>query len=233
MLKDKSSHSFLFVGPGGVGKTTLARLGAKVLGAKVGNVVEVDAASFAGVDEVRALTVNLHMKPLGNSGPKCFIIDESHRFSKAAFDALLKPLEEPPSHVYWFLCTTQLSAIPITIQTRCTKYNLNPVARNVLTDYIFDIADKEGLDTPDKVLALCAERANGSPRQALSYLSAVYATRDRAEAARIIDKQDDESEATGFELAKALLAGWSWSKIQPILANMKRQSYTLQKASVM
>lgn len=223
-LESGNSHSFLFSGPGGTGKTTLARLGAKFLGAKGNTIVEVDAATYSGVDEVRTLTANIGFKPIGNMGPKCFIIDECHRFSKSAWDALLKPLEEPPAHVYWFLCTTALAAVPTTIQTRCTKYNLNAVSRNDLVDLLIGVCEAEGFATPDKVLRLCAERANGSPRQALAYLSAVVDAETSSQAAEIIDKQDDESEVTGFELAKALLAGNSWAKIQPILAQIKKDA---------
>ena len=118
ILAERSSHAFLFHGPAGCGKTTLARLATKELGCAPKDVMEIDAATKTGVDDVRAIQMAVRYKPLGGGDTRAVIIDEAHRISVQAFDSLLKIMEESPVHLFWFLCTTLPQKVPSTVESR-------------------------------------------------------------------------------------------------------------------
>ncbi|MFA6992937.1 MAG: AAA family ATPase, partial [Candidatus Gracilibacteria bacterium] len=116
-------HAYLFAGSRGTGKTTLARIVAAELGASGNDIYEIDAASNNGVDEMRALNEAVNTMPF-NSPYKVYIFDEVHMFSKSAFNALLKTLEEPPKHVIFILATTEMDKLPETVVSRCQVFQL-------------------------------------------------------------------------------------------------------------
>ena len=185
------SNAFLFTGIRGIGKTTFARIVAKALNCENGvenlceknycsncssiinsnhiDVLEIDAASRTGVDDVRELIEFSRYKP-SVAKHKIFIIDEVHMLSKQAFNALLKTLEEPPEYLKFIFATTEIKKIPITVLSRCQRYNLSRIESNELFNYLKIISAKEKKIIEDKALKLITKISEGSVRDALSLL---------------------------------------------------------------
>jgi DNA polymerase-3 subunit gamma/tau len=219
VLKRGSSKTFLFTGGSGTGKTTIARIVARELGCLPADLLEIDAVTFTGVDDMRAVTANLIYKPLGEGAVKAIIVDEVQGLSKQALQSLLKILEEPPSWVCWFLCTTEPTRIPENIRTRCTRYDLKPVSVLVLGDLLEDVANKEKLNLDGKIIDLCAREANGSPRQALVNLTACSGAKTYAEAQELLRSATDSEEAVN--LARALVKGAQWEEVWRIVNGLQ------------
>lgn len=219
-LEKRSSHAFLFSGPAGLGKTTLARLAAAYLGTPRSQLQEVDGANCNSVDDMRELVDKLTYRPLSGKY-RSIIIDECHRVSNAAWSILLKPVEEPPEWVFWFFCTTDLSRVPDTIRSRCSRHQLNPLDNTVIRKYLEDICDRAGYDTPDTILQLCTAHAEGSPRKALSFLGVCYDARSRAEAFGLIDAKEAEMGGLGIKLARTLKETKKWPAIQKVLSEIQ------------
>jgi DNA polymerase-3 subunit gamma/tau len=177
MQTGRLAHAFLLTGIRGVGKTTTARIIARALNNIPDNqpvdghidVVEMDAASNTGVDNVREIIEAAKYKPL--SAPyKIYIIDEVHMLSKGAFNALLKTLEEPPAHVKFIFATTEIRKIPVTILSRCQRFDLRRVEVDVLSEHLKRIAAAENVEIEDGAIRLIANAAEGSVRDSLSLL---------------------------------------------------------------
>ena len=192
ITQDRIHQAYLLAGTRGVGKTTIARILAKCLNCqseenpvtnpcdtcnaceeiKVGRhleFLEIDAASRTGVDDMRDLIENVQYKP-ANGKYKIYLIDEVHMLSKASFNALLKTLEEPPEHVVFIFATTDPEKIPKTVLSRCLQLNLKTVSHDVLQEHLKSIVTKEAISNDEEALALIADSANGSVRDALTLL---------------------------------------------------------------
>lgn len=221
-LKKGTSHAFLFHGPTGTGKTTLSRLGAYTVGCTERELLEIDAATFTGIDDMRVVTSGLSYRPLGG-GNKSVIVDECHALSAQAWKSLLKSIEEPPSYVYWFLCTTELNKVPETIRTRCTRYELQPVSTDALFDLLLDVANREKLPISEAVVELCAKQARGSPRQALVNLGACAGAKEEKDARSLL--RAVEGSAGVIDLCRALVERKDFLKVVlPILNDLKDQN---------
>ena len=184
IIANKVPNAYLFTGIRGVGKTTIARIVAKALNCKNGiqkncqnkcdncqaitnsnhiDVLEMDAASRTGVDDVRELIEFSRYGPT-SSKYKIFIIDEVHMLSKQAFNALLKTLEEPPEYLKFIFATTEIKKIPVTVISRCQRFDLSRIKSSELFSYIKNIKDKEGGKITDEALKLIVKISEGSVR---------------------------------------------------------------------
>ncbi len=190
---NRVGHAYLFTGARGVGKTSTARIFAKALNHPGGptphpdgqsdtaqaidagediDVLEIDGASNRGIDEIRSLRANVGVRP-SRSRFKIYIIDEVHMLTAAAFNALLKTLEEPPPHVKFIFCTTDPEKIPITVLSRCQRFDFSPVKSEEIMGRLREIVTAENVIADDEALRLIARRADGSMRDSQSLLEQV------------------------------------------------------------
>lgn len=173
------AHAYLFVGPRGTGKTSVARILAhEINGFKYEleddylDIVEIDAATNTGVDNIRDLREKVMIAPSVGKY-KIYIIDEIHMLTKAAFNALLKTLEEPPEHVVFIMATTDVQKVPITIKSRSQIYNFKLADLNVMVEHLRKVSDLEKIPVDDAALRIIAKRSGGSFRDAMSLLDQV------------------------------------------------------------
>ena len=195
------AHAYLFCGTRGTGKTSTARILAKALNCRKTDaptaepcgkcdsclaiargddmdVIEIDAASNTGVDNVREIIENAQYRP-SRSRFKVYIIDEVHMLSKSAFNALLKTLEEPPSHVKFILATTEPEKVLPTILSRCQRYDFRSISSREIAAHLKEICKKEKISAEDDALALVAKAGAGSMRDALSLLDRLLSLGDK------------------------------------------------------
>ena len=188
IINDKISHAYIFSGPRGTGKTSTARILAKTIncldnknGVACGkcenclnfatspDIIEIDAASNNGVEEIRELINNVKLMPT-SSKYKVYIIDEVHMLSTSAFNALLLTLEEPPKHVVFILATTNIESVPITIISRCQKYEFAKISEDLIVKHLIDICDKEKIKYTEDGIKEIAILSDGGLRDALSII---------------------------------------------------------------
>lgn len=173
----KIGHAYLFAGSRGLGKTSVARIFAKIIGCSENDLYEIDAASNNSVEDIRVLTEGVYTLPF-ESPYKVYILDEVHMLSKSAWNAFLKTLEEPPAHVVFILATTELEKVPETVQSRCQVFEFKKPTRAVLAKMTAAVAKKEGYTLVPDAAELIALLAEGSYRDALSVLQKVFGDGD-------------------------------------------------------
>lgn len=190
IASNRVGHAYLFTGARGVGKTSTARIFAKCLNCVTGptvtpcgvcdicegiasgddvDVIEIDGASNRGIDEIRQLRQNVNVRP-SRARFKIYIIDEVHMLTTPAFNALLKTLEEPPEHVKFIFCTTEADKIPITVLSRCQRFDFAPIETSSILGRLKQIAENEGVIAEEEALSILARRAAGSMRDSQSLL---------------------------------------------------------------
>jgi DNA polymerase-3 subunit gamma/tau len=172
LASGKVAHAYLLCGPRGTGKTTIARIIAHELGTSVNDINEMDAASNRGIDDVRDINENVRTLPF-DSKYKIYILDEVHMFTKEAWNALLKTIEEPPEHVIFILATTEFEKIPETIISRCQSFIFKKPNDAILSQVVTNVAKKEGYTLEDGGAELIALLADGAFRDALGTLQKV------------------------------------------------------------
>src|SRR5580704_16317726 len=206
IAQNRIAHGYIFSGQRGTGKTTTARILARCLNCVNGptenpcgvcsscreiaageavDVIEIDAASNRGIDNMRELRENVRYQPQRDRF-KIFIIDEAHQITSEAFNALLKTIEEPPAWVVFILCTTESHKIPATIASRCQHFNFRSVDFNDLIDRMREICVSEGIEADDEALSVIAQSGEGSVRDSLSALDqAIACCGNKLEAAQV------------------------------------------------
>ena len=230
ILNNRIAHAYLLTGVRGVGKTTTARLIAMSLTCEKKNlnscepcgkcescistredrnldVIEMDAASKTGVDDIREIIENVKYKPL-KSNYKIFIIDEVHMLSKNAFNALLKTLEEPPAHIKFIFATTEVIKIPITVISRCQRFDLHRIETKKLTDHLLNISKKENIKIDLDAIILIVRAADGSVRDGLSLLDQSIANmQDHISSVNVIKMLGLADRGMIFELMESIFQG--------------------------
>lgn len=223
LKQGKVRHAYLFSGPRGTGKTSIARLLAKAVNCQNDDparrpdntcahcvavnqgrfldLIEIDAASHTGVDDVRDLRDKIAFSP--NQGAyKVYIIDEVHRFSGAAFDALLKTLEEPPPHALFVLATTEIDKVPATIRSRCQRFDFRRIPTAQIVARLAQLCESEGLKVQRRALELVARQSTGSLRDAISLIDQLVADPD---AEITLEMAEDVLGASGDQAASAIV----------------------------
>jgi len=211
-------HTLLFYGPSGCGKTTLARILKRELGCKDIDFVELNSASFRGVDTIREVASGIHFPPTA-SPCRIWLLDEVHKLTNDAQNAALKMLEDTPGHVYFFLCTTMPEKLIKPIRTRCCAMPVRLLTYEELECLLHRILRRESILLSEEVQDELIASAQGCARTLLVLLDKVTNLPEDKQKQAIAERLEEENEA--IELCRALIKGESWKKVAGILKNLK------------
>jgi DNA polymerase III subunit gamma/tau len=219
--KNKIPHAFLMTGPTGCGKTTLARIIARELGAGKDNYVEINTADFRGIDMVRDLRRQAQYKPMGGS-TKVWLLDECHKLSNDAQNGLLKLLEDAPSHAYYIFATTNPEKLLKTLKGRCSQFSVDLLGEKDMFRLLRKVVKSEGENMAKAVYEQITKSSQGHVRNALQILEQVLHVEEdkRLEMAKKAEQTENES----IELCRMLLVKESWKKIANVLQSLKKQN---------
>lgn len=231
LKQGRISHAYLFTGPRGVGKTSIARIWAHEINdlpytddSAHLDIIEIDAASNRRIDEIRDLRDKVYVAPT-SAKYKVYIIDEVHMLTREAFNALLKTLEEPPEHAVFILATTDAHKLPETIISRTQRYSFRPVEHAKVVSHLREIADKESLEVSDEALVLLAEHGEGSFRDSISLLDQASSHGQAVELADVQRLLGMPSVEATQKLLKLSLEGASSAEVMTSLTDLYQQGF--------
>lgn len=228
-LKGDFPHAVLFTGPSGCGKTTLARILREKLNCSDSDFSEINAADTRGIEDIRNIATRMRLSPMSKDGCRVWIIDECHQLTSDAQSALLKMLEDTPSHVYFMLATTDPQKLKQTIKTRCTEIKVRPLSPTELQELTKRVCENEGLSLADEVVDKVCNFAEGSARKALVLLDAIVEIKDTEEQLDALEKSEAKSES--IELCRVLFnpkAGWK--DVAQLLSKLEAEPEQLRHA---
>lgn len=213
-------HAWLFTGPTGSGKTTTARIVARRLGIADADLVELNLASTRGIDTARDIQERMRLRPLGSGGARGWILDEAHMGTKEFWNAMLKPLEDAPAHVYFFICTTDPQKLLATVRSRCeaAHFKFEALAPRQVQALLAGVVKAEDVDVPQAVTDYIAANCGGSARAAVGMLDKVI-DMPAAEMLAAVERAGQE-QVESIELCRALINGVKWPQVAAILKGM-------------
>ena len=213
-------HAFLFTGPSGCGKTTLARILRRELGCSDVDYREIDSADFRGIDTIREIRRQIQYRPLSGDC-RVWLLDECHKLSNDAQNALLKALEDTPEHVYFVLCTTDPQKLLRTIRGRCTQFEVSTLTEQEMVRLLKSVTKREKKKASPKTLRQIAQDSLGHPRDALQLLDKIIDL--PLEKQLKIAKRTAEKQNEVIELCRALMKNRGWNVIRKILRGLSTE----------
>lgn len=218
MLNTGMPFGLLFSGPSGCGKTTLAKILAAKMGCKGLDWQDVNAAEVRGIDMIRDLRRTLWSLPMAGSKCRIWLLDEAHKLTNDAQNALLKILEEPPKRSHLFLCTTDPGKLITTLRTRCTHVQLRPLPEAAIVGHLEYLIEREKINVSRDCLERIAECSDGSARQAAQILQKIAAVPGKKAQLDAIERETASQETR--VLCQALLKGAKWPEVRKILSEL-------------
>lgn len=222
LKEDKVPHSLMFTGPSGVGKTTLAMILRGLLGCNEHDFYEMNAAEEKGIDEIRKIQQQINYAPMGGGKCRIWFMDECHKLTGNAQQALLRILEFTPRHVYFFMGTSDPSKVTKAIHSRCSELKLNPLKPEDMREILQVAVDEEKIKVSEKVLDAIIETAEGGARKALVILEQV-ATVDGDKEQLFMIQNSTYDQGTVKDLCQALIRGAKWPEVAKLLKDLDGQ----------